>query len=109
MRRARPARGAAMSARVLIGGGGVAAVEAALALRECAPGLVDVTFVAPNAEFALPPETVAEATGGPPASRHSLREIADDIGAELVEGAIVSVNPDARAVVTDYGGELAYD
>jgi sulfide:quinone oxidoreductase len=98
-----------MSARVLIGGGGVAAVEAALALHELAPGHAEVTFIAPDAAFALPPETVAEAVGGPPASRFSLSEIADDLGAELVPAAIASVNTGAGCVVTDDGGELAYD
>jgi sulfide:quinone oxidoreductase len=98
-----------VSARVLIGGGGVAAVEAALVLRDLAPGLVEVTFVAPNAEFSLPPETVAEAAGGPPASRHPLPEIVAELGASLVPAAIASVNPGAGCVVTDIGGELGYD
>jgi sulfide:quinone oxidoreductase len=95
--------------RVVIGGGGVAAVEAALALRELAPGRLDLMLVAPNAEFALPPDTVAEAVGGPAAARFELRAIADDVDAVLVPDAIVSVDADAKRVMTRDGRALAYD
>jgi sulfide:quinone oxidoreductase len=46
--------------RVLIAGGGVAALETALALRELAPERVQVTIVAPNEEFVYRPMTVRE-------------------------------------------------
>jgi sulfide:quinone oxidoreductase len=98
-----------MTARVVIGGGGVAAVEAALALRELAPGLVDLMIVAPNADFALPPETVFEAVGGPAAARHELRAIANDVGATLVPDAIVSVDAAAKRAMTRDGRALPYD
>ena len=95
--------------QVVIGGGGVAAVEAALALRDLAPGRLDLMLVAPNADFALPPDTVAEAVGGPAAARFDLRSIADDVDAVLVPDAIVSVDADAKRVMTRDGRALAYD
>ena len=98
-----------MTPRVLIAGGGVAAVEAALALRELAPGHVEITIVAPNTAFSLAPDAVAEAAGGAPARRYDLAEIAADLGARLVQQAVDSVNADARCVITDEGDELSYD
>ena len=53
--------------RLLVAGGGVGAVEALLALRELAPEALDVTLLAPGPALVLAPESVAEATGGPPA------------------------------------------
>jgi sulfide:quinone oxidoreductase len=98
-----------MNSQVLIAGGGVAAVEAALALRELAPGRIEVTLVAPNASFALPPEAVIEAVGGPPAPRHELRAIAAEAGAALVPDAMVSVDPEAKRVLTRDGRAMSYD
>ena len=40
-----------MQSRVVIVGGGVAALEAALALQELAPELVEVELVAPDRHF----------------------------------------------------------
>ena len=37
--------------RVIIAGGGVAAIETALALHKLAPEYTDVTVIAPNTEF----------------------------------------------------------
>jgi sulfide:quinone oxidoreductase len=53
--------------RVVIAGGGVAALEAMVALRELAGEFVDVTLLAPEAEFLLPPPRGLVITGGAPA------------------------------------------
>jgi sulfide:quinone oxidoreductase len=47
--------------RVVIAGGGVAALEAALALQDLAPELADVEIVAPDEDFVYRPRGV----GGP--------------------------------------------
>ena len=44
--------------RVLVAGGGVAALEATIALRALAPDLVQVELLAPNEEFAYRPLAV---------------------------------------------------
>jgi NADPH-dependent 2,4-dienoyl-CoA reductase/sulfur reductase-like enzyme len=56
--------------RVVIAGGGVGGLEAALALGEAGQAL-DVTLLAPNAEFVERPMSVAEPSppGTPPAFR----------------------------------------
>lgn len=94
---------------VVIAGGGVAAVEAVLALRELAPERLAVTVLAPGPELVLAPDTVAEATGGAPAARFDLAAIAEDLGASLVAEALDSVDVAERRVHTARGAELPFD
>ena len=68
---------------VLIVGGGVAALEAALALRELGGERIATTMIAPNPEFVYRPMTVREPFGYAAAQRYPLEEIARDIGVEL--------------------------
>ena len=58
------------SFRVLIVGGGVAALETALALHEIAAEHTAVTVLAPNSEFVYRPMTVREPFAYPRASRY---------------------------------------
>jgi NADH dehydrogenase FAD-containing subunit len=57
--------------RVVIVGGGVAALEGALALAQLAPHLTDAIVIAPNTEFVDRPMTVCEPldTGRPAVTR----------------------------------------
>ena len=95
--------------RVLIAGGGVGAIEAALALRELGGDRLHLTLLAPNAAFELAPDTVAEVAGGPPAPRFDLAKIASDIGAELVGDALDGVDVGERRATTRGGRQLPYD
>jgi NADH dehydrogenase FAD-containing subunit len=98
-----------MSARVLIAGGGIGALAAALALREYAPPGCALSLLAPDPELVLAPETVLEATGGPAAARYSLAAIAEDLGAELVPDVVEAVDVERRQVGTRAHGLLGYD
>jgi sulfide:quinone oxidoreductase len=69
--------------RVLIAGGGVAALEAALALRELGGEDIATTMVAPDAELVYRPMVVGEPFSYHLADRYRLDEIARDIGVEL--------------------------
>ncbi len=62
--------------RVLVCGGGVAGLEAMLALRELAGELVDVELVAPEHHFFYRPLAVAEPFGGPPVFQAHVAELA---------------------------------
>ena len=97
------------SRRLVVAGGGVAAVEALLALRDLAPDALDITLLAPDRTFQPPPDTVTEATGGPSAPRFDLAAIAQDLGVALVGDALDGVDTGERHVVTRSGRELAYD
>jgi sulfide:quinone oxidoreductase len=94
---------------VLIAGGGVAALEAALALHELAEGRVHSTLLAPEPEFVYRPLRVREPFGLSPARRYPLNEIAHDIGAELKQDAFKWLDRESSLVHTENGDELSYD
>ena len=95
--------------RVTIVGGGVAALESALALARLAPERTDVTLIAPNAEFAYRPLAVREPFAYGPASRYPLRRIAADAGAELLVDELGWVDPDKHTLHTEAGRAIEYD
>ena len=96
-------------ARVLIAGGGIGALAGALALREYAPSGVGLTLLAPGPDLVLAPETVLEATGGPPAGRYSLGAIAADLAADLVPDVLEAVDTEQQHAGTRESGLLGYD
>jgi len=95
--------------RVLVVGGGVAALESALALRDLAGDRVATTMLAPNPEFVYRPMTVREPFGYSTAKRYSLEDIASDIGVELVRDAFKWLDPSTRTAHTENGRTLTYD
>jgi sulfide:quinone oxidoreductase len=95
--------------RVLIAGGGVAALEGALALRELAGDRISITLLAPEPEFVYRPTSVLEPFSIGGAQRYPLDEIVRDIGAELVPDGFKWLDAPAAVVHTEQGKELAYD
>ena len=95
--------------RVLIAGGGVAALEAALALHELAAEETAVTVLAPNSELVNRPMTVREPFAYPRASRYPLAPIVGDAGAELISDELAWIEPERRVVHTKAGSEVEYD
>ena len=83
-------------------GGGA---EAAFALREFAGDLVRVTIVAPTGEFVYHPMSIAEPFSSGWARHYSLPELADRAGAELLQDALVEVDPADQQVRTAGGAE----
>jgi hypothetical protein len=94
---------------VVIVGGGVAALEAALALRELGGKRVTTTMVAPNTEFVYRPMTVREPFGYAEAQRYPLGDIARDIGVELHADSFKSLDAERHIVRTEAGEQLSYD
>lgn len=94
---------------IVIAGGGVAALEALIALRELGRERPRVTLVAPDTHFVYRPMSVAEPFCLGHAARHPLAAIAADFGATLVRDSLRAVDPDARTVTTGAGDTLAYD
>jgi sulfide:quinone oxidoreductase len=96
--------------RVVIGGGGVAALEALLALRELIGHRVELTLVSPHEDFLYRPVTVAEAFDRGEARAYALSEILASVGTgTLVPDSIVEVDCDARVVQTESSGTVGYD
>jgi sulfide:quinone oxidoreductase len=96
-------------ARVVIAGGGVAAIEAALALRALAGEHVRLTLLSPDPVFLYRPTATVEAFDGAPPSAYDLRAIADDVGAAYHQARLESVASRMRYVRTGLGARLEYD
>jgi sulfide:quinone oxidoreductase len=95
--------------RVLIVGGGVGGLEAALALRELAGERIASTLLSVSPEFVYRPMRVTEPFGGSLARHYSLEDIARDIGAELIPDTFKWLDADSRMVHTGGGEAIKYD
>ena len=103
--------------RTLILGGGIAGLEALLALRELAADRTEVTLVAPDPQFTYKPVIVEEPFTYEPAERHELEPAVRELGADFVRGIARAVRPDEHSIVLtegegyDFGAthELGYD
>jgi sulfide:quinone oxidoreductase len=94
--------------RVLIAGGGVAALEALLVLRELAEERVEIELLTPNAEFSYRPMEFAALFREEHVQRFDLTRIAADQGANLVCDRLEGVWQGDR-VVTRSGAVMDYD
>jgi sulfide:quinone oxidoreductase len=95
--------------QVVIAGGGVAGLEAALALAQLAGEQTERVVVAPNTELVNRPMTVREPFAHPQAERHELAPIVADAGAELIADELSWVDAGAREAHTKGGRTLSYD
>lgn len=95
--------------KVTIVGGGVAALEALIALRGLAEERVALELITPKAQWAYRPLAVAEPFGLGTARSYDLVQIARDHGAALHLAGVQSVDTDKRTVTTWDGRELPYE
>ena len=95
--------------RVVVAGGGVAALEATLALQRLAAGLVDVELVAPEQHFWYRPLAVAEPFDAGRAHAFELPRLASSIGARFTPGQLARVDADAHVAVATNGASFDYD
>src|SRR5256885_7449618 len=93
---------------VAIAGGGVAALEALLALRDTAGDRVAPTLIAPQKDFVYRPLSVGEPFALGDARRVPLAEAARDHGAQLREDTLASVDAEAHVARLGSGEELSY-
>lgn len=96
------------SRHVLVAGGGVAALEAALALRALAEDRVAVELLAPESEFTYRPLAVAEPFRAGEAHRFPLKTLVEAAGATLRQATLDSVDAQRREVTTGEGETFAY-
>jgi sulfide:quinone oxidoreductase len=95
--------------RVVIAGGGVAGLEAMIALRHLAGDRVATTLLDPTPSFAIRALSVGEPFGRGEAPAYDVDRICADHGARYHKAAAASVRPDERVVVTDAGETVPYD
>jgi sulfide:quinone oxidoreductase len=105
----RPPSGSRAPLRVVIAGGGFAALELLLALRALAEERVSITLLAPSPDFAYRPAATGEPFGAAQVRRFDLAAIAADHGAALRIDALEAVAPTARRLRTAAGAHLDYD
>ncbi len=97
-----------MTKRILIAGAGVAALEAALALRALAEERMDVELLGPEPHFWYRALSVAEPFELGEAHRYELGELAELAGATFTLGALEGVDADRHVAQTSVG-DIAYD
>jgi sulfide:quinone oxidoreductase len=100
--------GRAGQTSVLIAGGGVAALEATLALRALAEERVTIELVAPDRHFVYRPLAVAEPFGYGEVRRFPLRPLVEAAGASLRPESVTAVDVDRYTVRTSRA-EHRYD
>ena len=95
--------------RIVIAGGGIAALEALVALREQAPAGCRITLASPTGTFAYRPLAVQEPFGRGGGRRFSLAAVTRDLGAAYVRDALIRVDGPARTAILRTGASLPYD
>jgi sulfide:quinone oxidoreductase len=95
--------------KVVIAGGGIAGIEAALALHDLAGKRVEVDLRDPRREFVFRPFAVGEPYGAARVFRYDLQQVAERCGASFHADGIVSVDPGRQLAVTRDGERLRYD
>lgn len=99
-----------MKPRVVVAGGGPAAVEALLALSDAAGSRVEITLLSPDPVLELRALAVAAPFAqGREHRRFSLEPLAEQIGAAIIEDKLVQVVPDDRCLITATGQRISYD
>ena len=95
--------------KVTIVGGGVAALEAMIALRRLAEERLRIELVTPTPEWAYRPMAVAEPFGLGEAKRYDLVRITRDHGAAMHLAGVQAVRPEAHELLTWDGRTFEYE
>jgi sulfide:quinone oxidoreductase len=95
--------------KVVIAGGGVAALEAALALQELAQERASVEVIAPELDFVYRPLAVTEPFRVGETRRFPLGHLVELAGASLSRGHVSGVDPENRVLSTAEGTEHEYE
>ena len=94
---------------MVIAGGGVAALEAMIALRATAAGRVTVTLVSADETFTYRPQLVGEPFGLDRPARYPLDRLCRDNDTRFVRSPVAAVVPDDHRIVLGDRTELGYD
>jgi sulfide:quinone oxidoreductase len=95
--------------KVVIAGGGVAGLEAILALRAFAGDRVAITLLEPSEEFVYAPLSVGEPFAHRHAERRPIAAIASEFDLTHVPESLARVRADDHVAVSESGAEHGYD
>jgi sulfide:quinone oxidoreductase len=95
--------------RVLIVGGGVASIEAALALRDVCGDRVEIDAFSPRREFVYRPYAVGEPFGTGRIAHYDLEDLLARCGASFHPESVTAVDAESRTLATHDGERHPYD
>ncbi|HEX4189156.1 MAG TPA: FAD-dependent oxidoreductase [Solirubrobacteraceae bacterium] len=95
--------------RVVICGGGVAAIEALLALREMLVLAPHINLIAPNPSFVYQPMAVAEPFGQAQSHVFDMKQVASELDAHVHPETVAAVDAEERCVELANGVRMSYD
>jgi sulfide:quinone oxidoreductase len=95
--------------RTLIVGGGIAGLEALLALHDLAGDRAELTMIAPDPDFTYKPLVVEEPFSLKPAERRELAPLLIELGGEFVQRRVTGVLADDHAVELDDRSRMKYE
>jgi|SRR6476646_8205137 len=102
-------KAAAPAPKVLIVGGGVGALEAAIAIHDLAGEKASVEICAGRGDFVYRPFAVGEPYGASRVLRYDLERLAGLCGAEFRLENIAAIDPAGRCATGHDGAEIPYD
>lgn len=94
---------------MLIAGGGIAGLEALLALADLAGEHVDLMLASPDPEFRYRPMAVDEPFSSEPYTRRELPSAVEALGGRFIQAALIEVRPDEHVAVLGDGSEAEYE
>ncbi len=95
--------------RVLIAGGGIAGMEALLALAHLAGDRVELVLVAPEPDFRYRPMAVDEPFSFTPYERRALAPAVEEAGGRFVETGLRAIRAADHVAELDDGSEVEYE
>jgi sulfide:quinone oxidoreductase len=98
-----------MRTRVVIAGGGVAALEGLLTLRAAAGELLDITLAADTDTFSYRSLQVGEAFGVGHPHRYPLEQLVADAGGHFIQAPVCAIDTEAGQVLLGDGTSAIYD
>jgi len=98
-----------VAARILIAGGGLAGVEAMLALRALAGGRARIELLAADPALVVPAMATRSAFDGSPPHALPLADLADAADAGVRRGRLAAVDAARHVALDDQGAEIPYD
>jgi sulfide:quinone oxidoreductase len=93
---------------VLIAGGGIAGLEALLALADLAADRVELILASPEPEFRYRPMAVDEPFSLAPYERRTLAPAVEELGGRFVQAALTEVRPAEHVAALGDGTEVEY-
>lgn len=95
--------------QVVVVGGGIAALEAVLALHDLSGARLEVTLIAPEPDFVLRPMAVVAPFSRGRVDQLALEQVMREHGGQFLRNAVKRVDTDACALTLVTGEEVTYD